>query len=75
LNSLVNFLRAFIPVSPFNDFQGLTDCLKNGVHSNFFLTLFASSLLPVRWITLIPLRNTARTSAVPTTTPPPIKPR
>src|SRR5262249_30520441 len=34
LNSFVNFLRDFIlPVSPFDDFQGLTGCLKNGVHS------------------------------------------
>src|SRR5579863_8161506 len=36
LNSLLNFLRDFIfQFSPFNDFQGLTGCLKNGVHSNF----------------------------------------
>ena len=35
LNSLLNFLRDFISsLSPFNDFQGLTGCLKNGVHSS-----------------------------------------
>src|SRR5262249_15945313 len=34
LNSFVNFLRDFIlPVSPFDDSQGLTGCLKIGVHS------------------------------------------
>ena len=40
LNSLVNFLRAFIfQFSPFNDFQGLTGCLNNGVHStDYFVT-------------------------------------
>jgi hypothetical protein len=34
----VNFLRDFIlPVSPFDDFQGLTGCLKIGVHSSMSL--------------------------------------
>src|ERR1019366_4368933 len=33
LNSLVNFLRDPIPVSPFAAFWGLTGCLKIGVHS------------------------------------------
>lgn len=33
-NSLLNFFRDFIfQLSPFNDFQGLTGCLKNGVRS------------------------------------------
>src|SRR5207302_5369385 len=33
LNSLLNFLLDFIRFSPFNDFQGLTVCLRIGVHS------------------------------------------
>src|ERR1051326_1750948 len=33
------------PVFPFNDFQGLTGCLKNGVHSSL---RFTRALLPIR---------------------------
>ena len=34
LNSPLNFRRDFITdFPPFDDFQGLTSCLKNGVHS------------------------------------------
>jgi hypothetical protein len=36
LKSLLNFLRDFMfQFSPFNDFQGLTGCLKNGVRSTW----------------------------------------
>ena len=40
--------RLHLSVSPFNDFQGLTGCLKNGVHSTDPISLFMKALFSVR---------------------------